>query len=300
MKRIYLWFILLLFTDVCKAQELYSIVDTTKIWSILYQTYGLGKETGTTRSYLMKGEEYFNNKLYKKMYVCNDSLLKVWYSTDTLIRESSKKVYLKLPKDSLEILMYDFNLKVGDTIRIGNKWSVLFYVLDIDSVMVDGFYKRKFYLNDWSGHSPEYWIETIGSLYDFFNPGYWQSVAPRLLLCIRDIKTHNIIYVHIPSWGCYKNFCRDNGIDCTVQVESDILINNKIQIFPNPIKDILYIKTTWNFYQLTISDILGVIIKQGIYSEDISIDCNFLKPGIYLIKVKTEKEEVINKIIKTK
>jgi bacillopeptidase F (M6 metalloprotease family) len=77
-------------------------------------------------------------------------------------------------------------------------------------------------------------------------------------------------------------------------IKSSISQKEKIQIYPNPLKDMGYIvfpNVNHSDYQLFIFDICGkLVMKKGnIDSERISIDMGYLNPGIYFIKLVGEK-----------
>ena len=90
------------------------------------------------------------------------------------VREEDKRVYYRMywqQSYQNEVLLYDFNLTVGDTVSVG--WSD--YRL-ISEVEVDGTMRRQLGLGRYSvGYPPtevdEYWIEGVGSTFGFLNSG---------------------------------------------------------------------------------------------------------------------------------
>ena len=96
------------------------------------------------------------------------------------VREENKKVYFRRYLDQSyedEVLLYDFNLAVGDTVTVGQYGETLM-LMEVSEVEVNGAMRRKYGFGDPNdGVSPyseiyEYWIEGVGSNYGFLNSGY--------------------------------------------------------------------------------------------------------------------------------
>lgn len=73
--------------------------------------------------------------------------------------------------------------------------------------------------------------------------------------------------------------------------------SNSLKLYPNPVNDMLYLDIAEPVKIIEVLDISGRIVK---YAEitDNRISLNNLINGMYVIKIKTEKEEYIQKIIK--
>jgi hypothetical protein len=72
--------------------------------------------------------------------------------------------------------------------------------------------------------------------------------------------------------------------------------NNTLSFFPNPVEDILQIKTTQSIEYLTIYDVYGRTVEQYTANEVVSMSS--LAKGIYFIKVKTMTGTTMHKIVK--
>ncbi|MDR0605010.1 MAG: leucine-rich repeat protein [Bacteroidales bacterium] len=72
---------------------------------------------------------------------------------------------------------------------------------------------------------------------------------------------------------------------------------DKILIYPNPVKERIYIQSFSQVEQITIYSISGKILKK-INGRQASLPVSDLVSGMYLIKVKMENEETVWKIIK--
>jgi hypothetical protein len=77
--------------------------------------------------------------------------------------------------------------------------------------------------------------------------------------------------------------------------------NNKIEIkvAPNPVKDIVFIKSEEDLKNVKIYDAQGrMIYNQEFDHKMIRIDLSTHPSGVYLMKIKTDKAEIVKKIIK--
>jgi hypothetical protein len=74
-------------------------------------------------------------------------------------------------------------------------------------------------------------------------------------------------------------------------------VENTISLYPNPVSDVLYIKTTEDKdYYYQIYNVLGQLVKSGKF-EDNRTDLSSLSQGVYLIRI-NNSVEVVEKIIK--
>lgn len=73
-------------------------------------------------------------------------------------------------------------------------------------------------------------------------------------------------------------------------------ISHHLEIYPNPVKENLNLKTAEKLISIELYDSLGRKIRD--LKTSLSNNLSHLKPGIYYIKVKTEKENYIEKFIK--
>ena len=74
-----------------------------------------------------------------------------------------------------------------------------------------------------------------------------------------------------------------------------------IKMFPNPVNDILFVETNETVEELSIHSVTGVMFCRQTTDNGqqyLSIDVDELKSGIYLIKIKTDKGEVVKYFVK--
>ena len=117
------------------------------------------------------------------------------------VREEDRRVYYrrKISQNYQdEVLLYDFNLTVGDTVTV-NWMHQQMIVQEETEVEVDGTMRRKLVF-----HPEEYWIEGVGSSYGFLNSGYEGFVGSFVhLLCYHE--NGNLIWDNEEFDDCVMN-----------------------------------------------------------------------------------------------
>ncbi len=218
--------------------------------------------------YAINGDTLINGKVYKKMY--NGQPKPSYY-----IREFSKKVYYT--KDNFgnplpEVLIYDFSVQVGDTLKTEKIGSGNVYkskVIEIDSIYTKvGYRKRIKFLPlnyGWSGscNYPDrnQWVEGLGSFVDlistYFNGGSLCEGSQVLNYVILKSDT-----LFGPMVDCkYSGVDEDKDFETKLkifQTDSNIEIKseqnktfNKINIF-NSMGQLVYDVKSFKSYQFTL------------------------------------------------
>ncbi|WP_084426590.1 InlB B-repeat-containing protein [Aequorivita capsosiphonis] len=101
--------------------------------------------------------------------------------------------------------------------------------------------------------------------------------------------------------GVYASWLKDPSAtyseDCTLGIV-DYATDNPIEIFPNPVSQIITVKVYDNekVKDLNISNVAGQMITKAKFSNQ--IDVSNLSAGLYFIQIKTDQRTVIKKIIK--
>ena len=78
------------------------------------------------------------------------------------------------------------------------------------------------------------------------------------------------------------------------------ILNQEINIYPNPTKGKLFISTSDKITSISITNIIGKEVFSKINFNDNSIDLNSFKNGVYFVSINTNKGAVTKKIILTK
>jgi len=111
------------------------------------------------------------------------------------------------------------------------------------------------------------------------------------------IHVDNVEYANNqPNW--HKDETAIYSEDCNLSINENEL-QQIINIYPNPVNNILYIENNKNIdiVKITVYNILGkvVLIKKNIFNQ---LNLSVLKSGILFVKIETENGTITKKIIK--
>ena len=212
MKKLVLTTILLVFALGGIAQTYYPLVqeaNTRQKWNVVY----------------IASNENYPNDYFTEIQSIRDNITLdgvdyklVWkedvYDSKRIagaVREEDKRVYFRRywgQSYEDEVLLYDFNLTVGDTVAVG--WSdYQLIVLEESEIEVNGTMRRQLGLAEYFAGSTnyeveEYWIEGVGSTYGFLNSGYEGWVGAFVhLLCYHE--NGNLIWDNEAFDDCVMN-----------------------------------------------------------------------------------------------
>jgi len=254
--------------------------------------------------YIITGDTSINGKIYHKLQKTGYEF--TWeaghtqrvpidhyagcFRNDTL----EKKIFFIYDKN-YEVLLYDFNMQLGDTVYpIYNNHGEFGIITEIDTVLLnDGLHKR-FSVKCENAPYPLYFynfyiIEGIGSTVGLF---YVPSDFNNILICFsidEEIIYLNPDELHVCEPAIYiaiEEFDKDNTL---------------IKFSPNPVKDKLIIKNEeFKITNLQIVDLLGRAIIDVIpqNNSEIIVDMANLISGLYFIKVNMNGNIIIEKIVK--
>lgn len=294
LKKIVL-FILSFIAFYSNAQE-YEYVpfpDSGAIWSEVYHySEPIWPDTVVKRAsyerYTVNGEDTIINEIgYKKLYMFYDSVFNKEKATciGGIREDENKRVYFKgdtvihdfkpiMNDDKEEILLYDFSVEVGDTIRDGNFFSEL-VVERIDRIEIDDKLRKVIYLQDIS-HWVN-WIEGIGSV-----TGLLYHTSPittggptNYLICFKQ--NNEVLYFDTSYDECYPKL---TGLKQRKE-------SSTIEVFPNPATD----KLCFNFNShdveyIKIVDFSGrtVALINVAFQQNFILNIEKYQPGVYLFK----------------
>lgn len=124
------------------------------------------------RNYFILGDTLFNGYAYKKLYmkwVVGGIYQSVWPYTTGFLRQDGKKIYMNYYPNT-DTLLYDYDLQLGQKLPksfiVTNQTS---YVSNIDSILVNGNYRRIFTL-DSTVMGYDWIIEGAGHKWGLFTP----------------------------------------------------------------------------------------------------------------------------------
>ena len=125
------------------------------------------------------------------------------------VREQDKRVYYRRKSGEYyddEVLLYDFNLTVGDTVTV-NWFNERLIVLEESETEVNGTMRRQLGLGMYFGEGKEvdeYWVEGVGSTYGFLNSGNEAFVGSFVyLLCYHE--DGDLIWTNEEFTSCMLN-----------------------------------------------------------------------------------------------
>ncbi|MFT4762329.1 MAG: hypothetical protein ACI9XO_004980 [Paraglaciecola sp.] len=267
MKKVALFILLGFFANSAFGQET-DFPNEFAVWRYDYNEEG--GQPFYSIYYYMEGDSTYMNTSYKKIF------------GEGLIRSEDKRVYFIPQNDTIEYLIYDFNLEVGD------KFFPPQYAISsgIDTLIVTQINSTSLYggvRKVWHFDAATTWIEGIGTESGFFsNPFYIGSPnGSSSLQCF--VKDSIII-----DSQCQPNDSSDETIE---QIHASV--------FPNPFYDEITIKTELSKFidLIQVFDVNGRLINsiEGISTIQMNSE---LSNGLYFLRVVIGEQEFYRRVIK--
>lgn len=281
-----------------EAQVYHPFPTDSAEWSIDMQTqiqFGTGHYPVL---YYMRGDTTINGTDYHKVFICYDSV-PIPATAHYYLREQNKIIYFRNNNDTLERLLYDFNLGLNDTAWLCNSNCIpdSFVVSSKDSILTLTGYRNRLTLNSlsWGGGIYQMqWVEGIG---DIVNGLIYPDVPWVdwwfVLLCFHE---HDSLIWNFQSGPCWIVGINDNELTAAYP-----------DYFPNPFSDyvgINYFLSKPGNVSAELLDATGKLLKKNMYRElntgkhSIYFDTRELVPGIYLYRLKKDASVYIGKMIK--
>lgn len=275
-----------------QAQSYTPLPNTTAIWTGNHCSYfsssGMIYKTG------MFGDTVINTQSYKKIYGSTDFHFNLGTASYLCaLRETGKKVYFVESGNANELLLYDFNLNVGDTAKVHNIMGLYtkLKVDSIDQVLVNGQSCKRWIFNaNGSFHARETWIEGLGSSFGLLWPLLSISDNIYSLLCLSSEGTiiyhdasvaSNFMCLQIPNYDC------DADMSTGLHDKEFPLIGSSV--FPNPFSERSTLKTDQELKntELSIYDVLGQEVMKQLYlnGKEVLLFKENLTGGCYYYKL---------------
>ncbi|MBC7412857.1 MAG: T9SS type A sorting domain-containing protein [Bacteroidia bacterium] len=259
-------------------------------WGITEQNYpNFPCYTDDTYNYITNGDTLLNNTLYKKIFQKGIISYRKYPSPNSqnvnceqpsqsyihnvpnfYLRSFNKKMYVKLKNDTIEKLLYDFNLNVGDTLPITyNNYEKNKIVSAIDSFYTPYGYRKRFSISN----KNEYLIEGVGNTNGLLN--YF-----------------GILLDAVARLNCYSlndaNYYPTTGGTCISLAWFKAKIANKtsVTISPNPFVNTATVEFTnlQSNATLYIYNTLGQLVQQQTIlptTTTVKLECSALPLGLY-------------------
>lgn len=260
-------------------------IDPSSEWRADYSKVDVGSEWYCTNEYyrdFIDGDTIFNSKEYYKIYH-SGYIYQGWcgypgsyyyydHSLHGYLREENDKWYIFYQNQ--DMLMFDFTLETGDTLK---GFQTLYCPYDItvysvDSIIIDGDYKKRLQLRCGGLINAAYLIEGIGSTTGLWAPIYQFEWSEQLVCYARN---------GISLWGLPTEEC-----DLAVNVNENDEKLPSYSIVPNPAKDFstVIIPSGIGKVTFTLIDIMGRIVSQESFNSPSinKIQLSSYNSGIYI------------------
>ncbi len=253
--------------------------------------------------FFINGDTSINTELYKKVFHSGRDRNYNWtwtywdhgyhgcYRNDLV----NKKVYF-IPKDSAdELLLYDFDLNINDTIPSSYVYDTssspgAVVVDEIDSILINSTYLKRYHLTSTPGGI--HLIEGIGSDLGLFSPiksDYFEHGYG--LMCFKNI-AEELYYDGGDSSNC----------DLITDINNKYYINTSLSLYPNPSKNKITLQISNDDIrniEAEIYDVHGkMFVSKKINSQTTDIDISSIAKGVYILKVYCGNDVAVKKLIK--
>ncbi|MBN2166754.1 MAG: T9SS type A sorting domain-containing protein [Marinilabiliaceae bacterium] len=259
--------------------------DSGAVWSEMYTS----DETMVVyERFTLSGEDTIINDIYyKKLYIFYDKTFdkkkakciggiredenkRIYFKGDTVIHNDKPLWLAEPPLD--EMLLYDFSLEIGDTIKNGNSHDEI-VVMDIDTILFGNTLRKVFKLS----HHVE-WIEGIGNtrglLYSSGDIAIGGSNG--YLICFIQ---NDIVLYH----NDYYDDCFPSTLNADIKQ-----INPEILVCSNPLEQQIQFKwCNCIINRIEIFDVQGVLIDVINVSNDsteVNYPTNRMQSGVYIYR----------------
>mgnify|MGYP000257924664 CR=1 FL=1 len=298
----------LLITIIAQHINAQSFVNRANRWHIQNTCTGSEPFGGSeVFAYFLKDSILINGRVYLKMYKTLDTTLQTATLIGFFYREEDSKVYL-FRQGFSERLIYDFNLRIGDTLTIGDEsFDIQIKVVSTDSVTLNDGSKRKRLVIKNNRSTPEdnrtvTWIEGIGS-----------EVAPldTRVMFVSDCgsnlhcfyQENELLYQARDFFG-FPLSCTLYGDPVSVD---DLPELNGLKVFPNPFATELFLDAALlgdfqlkTDYAVTVFDNQGRQMYQSKVSwvDNIRINTSHWSSGLYFLVIRSANGMLSRKLVK--
>ena len=309
MKKYLIFLFLLTSLDSFSQTSVYHpFPNSNAYWRVNYYESPSNPCTGTgllaSYQYTYDGDTIINSNIYKKI-LKSGAIFSLCYPGTPLgyqgaFREDTilKRAYLVLPGDTMDSLLYDFNLQVGDTVNsvlhslsiYGNNCAP-YIITAMDSQLIGSSYRKRWTIGLMSGLCIQArYVEGVGNLFGFLDSYYTFEEGP-LLLCF-SVNNQPQYYIGPIS------VCNPLSIN---EIPEQAIISNLL-ISPNPVSDNFFnvdtgIHLTSEIRFIDIYNSTGITchFNWTKYSDSMILINNFnLSPGIYLLTVRTSNSNYLS------
>ena len=273
MKNIFLFVVLFSLPLRNVAQISFPLFAQKPEWRVDVSSF-----TSWVTGFRYSSDTLFEGKTYSKGY-------------NYLVRNEGKKTWIRKGTNffsttySREFLLYDFDLKQGDSTKVGPQTfgvrpiidsSITIKVVAVDSVTIGNVLRKRLKIsypvcNKYPQTGSMYWVEGIGSL---SNPMYAGDClcdaceAYYTMFCFKLDTTQ--VYVNPNYSGCNFTHVATQEVD-----------TRSLKIYPNPFSEKITLDNTEQIHQLRIFSVHGQLMKVVAATELPTISLVDLPNGCY-------------------
>lgn len=303
--------LLLIWTSInVSAQEWISLPLDEGVWSTHYYTIGdlIEWKSTSTRHYSTLGDTLINGTNYKKLVSNMDTItngnqtLEVDQYVGAIIEENKILSIIRAGSTAIDTI-YDLNISIGaitaselthDISFCGGNGCPWIQLESIDDVTLDDGIPRMRYNFDVYSDNTHFHshsiIEGIGSTLGLFNDPIDNLNLPYSIVSCHGQR--QLLCLDINGNSTYRGD-RYNG-DCNILKpitvsSTDEVSYNDINIFPNPVSEILYFQETIfsDNSSYNILDLQGKVIQTNNLNRNQQIEVQDLSPGIYFLSIRS-------------
>ncbi len=280
------------------AQKYVPFPTENAEWNVFYaSTFTGGKIDTTLLKYSLQGDTTINSVLYRKVCRNIGSQANPIYRGIGGLREQNKKVFCiggNYASDytflySGEILLYDFNKQIGDTVWYNNQ-EINYVVTKIDSIKVGTGYRKRY--NDCIVEGIG---DVIGGLYGAITP------TPSCIDCYQE--WHFICF----SSNGENIYLNPNFVDCNSTLKTGLsktkINEQQVKVYPSYVKD--YVTFQFNnadikYTSIELLDCSGQhLLTLSIAAlPEYKLNLSAYSSGIYFVLVRGTNTIEFHKIVK--
>ncbi|MCI5080520.1 MAG: T9SS type A sorting domain-containing protein [Saprospiraceae bacterium] len=261
------------------------------------------------------GDTTINDRVYQKVYFSSfrENELTNFQVLSGALRKENEKVFQYDFFSGEETLLYDFTLEVGDTLEynwpdeVPDFEGLTIWVSRIDTVTINNIQRRHWYFkwtHDDLQPDPEQAEEfyVISDLYGSeFGLNHFYHLEDYFFQAFYDVWPNSEASLYCAKFEEEVVYGHWNDESCSPDLFTSVneLEAQQINVFPNPVSEVLHLSAfaKWNNGQIL--DINGQVIihfyKQG---EQQEINVNDLPKGIYFLRLRMENQWLWKKVVK--
>ena len=277
---------LLLFITICFCNTTtasnWDLLKPGKRWNIILISYPNEVKDSTAYFVKFEGDTIISTLKYRRAWKATDEefnhkILEGFVREDTLVGFYFRDL------EGDESLLYKYSLNIGDSLVTRNPyiwgWTIRYLVTGIDSVQVDGKYKKRYTMEQQKLHiyKPETWIEGVGSSFGILYCGMITIGGSFFFQCLYE---NNILIYKDPDNSSY--FPTNTALHLVHDTKSEIILysgtSSNIVIIKSPVDNSVRIYNSCGMYIETVNVLAN---------EEYSLNVSRYSKGIYFISSST-------------